>query len=62
MGYAEVYRQSRNPWKRAVRYTAYVVVFSVLLYCSLRLLGAQSGLMVGGAMPGRDSGVSQQIK
>jgi hypothetical protein len=55
MGYAEVYRKSRKPWKRVLRTTIYVVIFSVLLYFSLQLLGTQSGLMVGGSMPGRDT-------
>ncbi|NSW87126.1 MAG: hypothetical protein HPY84_12480 [Syntrophobacteraceae bacterium] len=62
MGYADVYRKSRNPWRRVIRYTVYGAVFCVLLYGSLRLLGAQSGLMVGGAMPGRDAGSAQQTK
>jgi len=55
MGYAEVYRKSRKPWKRVLRSTVYIAIFGVLLYFSLQLLGAQSGLMVGGAMPGRDT-------
>lgn len=52
MGYAEVYRKTRKPWKRVLRSTIYIAIFSVLLYFSLQLLGAQSGLMVGGSMPG----------
>ncbi|HOI94734.1 MAG TPA: hypothetical protein PK250_08515 [Syntrophobacter fumaroxidans] len=55
MGYAEVYRRSRKPWKRILRGSVYAAIFGVLLYFSLQLLGAQSGLMVGGAMPGRDT-------
>ena len=47
MGYAEVYRKNRKPWKRVLRSTIYIVIFGVLLYFSLQLLGAQSGLMVG---------------
>lgn len=62
MGYADVYRRGRKPWKRVVRSAVYVAIFSVLLYFSLQLLGAQSGLMVGGSMPGRDTGVPASAK
>lgn len=55
MGYAEIYRRSRKPWKRVLRTTVYIGIFGVLLYFSLQLLGAQSGLMVGGSMPARTS-------
>jgi len=62
MGYADVYRRGRKPWKRIVRSAVYVTIFSVLLYFSLQLLGAQSGLMVGGSMPGRDTGAPASVK
>lgn len=55
MGYADIYRRSRKPWKRALRSTVYIAIFGVLLYFSLQLLNAQSGLMVGGSMPGKTS-------
>ena len=62
MGYAEVYRKSRKPWKRVLRSVIYVGIFGVLLYFSLQLLGAQSGLMVGGSMPGRDTSCATPSK
>ena len=62
MGYAEVYRKNRKPWKRVLRSSIYIVIFSVLLYFSLQLLGAQSGLMVGGSMPGGSSGSTVPVK
>lgn len=58
MGYAAIYRQNRKPWKRVFKFAAYFFIFGVLLYFSLELLGAQSGLMVGGTMPGQDSSTS----
>jgi hypothetical protein len=62
MGYAEVYRKNRKPWKRVLRSSIYIVIFSVLLYFSLQLLGAQSGLMVGGSMPGGNAGSTVPVK
>ncbi len=62
MGYAEVYRKNRKPWKRVLRSTIYIVIFGVLLYFSLRLLGTQSGLMVGGSMSGGSSGSTVPVK
>jgi hypothetical protein len=58
MGYAEVYRKRMRPWRRAVRYLSYAAVLGVLFYFSIQLLGAQSGLMMGGTIPG--AGSSQQ--
>jgi hypothetical protein len=55
MGYAEVYRRRMNPWRRGIRYLSYAMVFGVLLYFSIHLLGAQSGLMMGGTISGGGS-------
>jgi|GEM_PF-1434180 len=55
MGYAEIYRKRMSPWRRGCRYFAYAVVFGVLLYFSISLLGAQSGLMMGGTISGSGS-------
>ena len=52
MGYAEVYRRRMNPWRRGGRYFVYAVIFGALLYFSIHLLGAQSGLMMGGTISG----------
>ena len=52
MGYAEVYRKRMNPWRRGLRIRLYAIVFLGLLYGSLVLLNAQSGLMIGGTIPG----------
>jgi hypothetical protein len=63
MGYAEVYRRRMSPWRRGLRYLSYAVVFGVLLYFSIHLLGAQSGLMMGGTISGSGpQGVSAPAK
>jgi hypothetical protein len=52
MGYAEVYRRRMNPWRKGIRIAAYAVVLAILLYGSIKMLTAQSGLMIGGTIPG----------
>jgi hypothetical protein len=50
MGYAEVYRKRMNPWRRLIRASGYLLVLGVLLYFSIAMLDAQSGLMMGGTI------------
>ena len=52
MGYAEVYRRRMNPWRRGIRIAAYVIILGGLLYGSIQMLTAQSGLMIGGTIKG----------
>lgn len=52
MGYAEVYRKRMNIWRRMTRWAAYAIVFGVLAYFSLSLLGGHTGMMMGGTIGG----------
>jgi hypothetical protein len=52
MGYAEVYRRRMNPWRRGIRIAVYVIILGGLLYGSIQMLTAQSGLMIGGTIKG----------
>ena len=52
MGYAEVYRKRMNIWRRLSRWVAYGLVFGALSYFSLKLLGDNTGMMMGGTIGG----------